>query len=523
MPPRVNACAVLLVVAFVTALVAAPKPRLSVAVPPPTEPAATQATSRPSWPPVPDDALLRVYQTELGDRFDPAKSKQYLAAQDLIESYFENPKAAARSAVVKQLEATGLDAGTVGRLCRVRKYWPALDAGGVYYVNEKVGVFPTRYFFGLPRQYDRTKPWPLVIKLPTAHAFITDPPPTAEQVAQIYTKWVKEELEAHPDAVVVMPLLNLDELWGPSYGGTAAVVQPMQHVAGRANIDPSRVYLSGHAMSSYACWNLALHQPTYFAAFNALAGGASQPFQRIRVINLRNTLPVAWHDADDKVTSVKSTQGIVQALRLQKVNVEYEETKGLGHAPDAATEARLYQKMRSRTRELYPTSVALQSNRPDSAYNRVDWVQVYQPLEPGDEKKATFGWGSGVMRYNANSHRLEATRNGNRVDVTASNVETFRVYLNDQMVDLTKPVTVAVNGRVRFEGVVPQSVDEMMKDQIFLGRGWRYFTAVVDIDVTGRPTPTTTLPATRAATRPATVPGVRPATVPATRRTLPSR
>lgn len=508
-PPLKRCVAAVVVLAFVGGLVAAPRPRPTVAVPPATEPAT--ASTRPTWPPVRPETLAAMDQTELGALYRPASSAAYLRAHELIERYFETAKLSERKQIVRELEATALPPAVIGRLCRIRLYWPALDAGGVYYVNEKTGIFPTRYFFGVPQGYDRAKSWPLVLKLPTAQAFLADPPPSAEQVTEIYTKWVKEELAAHPDAVVVMPLLNLDELWGPSYAGMNAVLQPMQHVAGRVNIDPSRVYVVGHSMSAHATWNLALHYPTYFAAINPLAGGASADWQRVRAANLRNVLPVAWHDADDQSIKVDVSRGIVKALKAQKVDVDYEETKGIGHVPDAATVERLYAKMRARARDLYPPTIALRSNRPDTMFNRSDWVQIYQPTNPGKDHRVGFGYGSGSMVYNDNIWGVTATRAGNRIDVLADNVDSLRVYLNDQMVDLTKPVTIVVNRKVRFEGVVKQSVDELMKDQAFLGRGWRYYTAVVDVELT--PRPPTTKPATQAATRPATATtgGTRPA------------
>ena len=40
-----------------------------------------------------------------------------------------------------------------------------------------------------------------------------------------------------------MPLLNLNEGYGPSYPGMNSVIQAMLHVTGRVNIDPQRVYL----------------------------------------------------------------------------------------------------------------------------------------------------------------------------------------------------------------------------------------------------------------------------------------
>src|SRR5213083_2770995 len=127
-PRSLRACAALLAATFVGALLAAPAPRPSVAVPPSTDPAATQATSRPAWPPVPAEGLDEMYKTELGERFRPQMLPAYRKAHELIEAYFESSGRAARSAIVKQLEDTELDPAIIGRLCRVRTYWPQLDA-----------------------------------------------------------------------------------------------------------------------------------------------------------------------------------------------------------------------------------------------------------------------------------------------------------------------------------------------------------------------------------------------------------
>ena len=138
----------------------------------------------------------------------------------------------------------------------------------------------------------------------------------------------------------------------------------------------------GHSMAGHAVWNLALNYTTYFAAVNPLAGAASQDWQRLRLLNLRNTLPVVWHDADDPVLKVDFSRTLVKLLREAKVDVEYDETKGVGHAPSAEIADRAYEKMRARTRELYPAQVSIQSNRPEPIYNRLDWVQVWQEIEP---------------------------------------------------------------------------------------------------------------------------------------------
>lgn len=440
-----------------------------------------------------------MYRSELGEQYQPGMFEKLQAAHREIEAYFSGDSKR-RGEIVKSLEATAIDPNVLGRITRIRLHWPNV-ASGIYFVNEQVGPNPVRYFLGVPRGYDRTSSWPLVIKLPTAHAFLTDPPPTPDDVANIYSEWIEEELTAHPDALVLMPLLNLDEFYGPSYAGMNTVIEPLRHVGERVNFDPARVYLIGHSMAAYAVWNLGLHYTTYFAAINPLAGAASGDWQRLRLMNLRNVLPVVWCDAQDKVLSPESSRSLVRALRGMKFDVEFEETNGVGHSPSPDLVARQYQKLRARTRALYPKQVSLQSNRPDTMFNRLDWVQVYQQIRTGPERRMLIKHGSGMIKVTQNACKIDAAlTRANWIEAASENAASMRFYLNEQMIDFSQPVTVMVNRKVRFEGFVKPSVEEMLKDQIFLGRGWRYFTGVVDIDFGGEPatraaTPSTTVPA----------------------------
>jgi hypothetical protein len=526
MPPRLprRFAVVLLWTCAVAGLFAAAQASPpSAPTPPPVGPtpsAAPETTpaARPAVDTIPQATLQEMYRRELGNKYRPEDAARLHAAHVLVEEFFSATTAQERKAVVAKLHATGLDPNLIGRITRVRMHWPQLESGA-YYVNERVGPHQVRYFFGVPGGYDRTKPIPLVIKLPEAGPFIGQPRPDGDQVAAIYTAWISDELKAHPDAAVLMPLLNLDELWGPSYAGMNSVIQPLLHVAGRVNVDPARVYLLGHGMSAHAAWNLGLHYTTYFAAINPLAGSARADWQRLRLMNLRNTLPVVWHDASDPIIKVDLARALVRALRGLKINVEYEETKKVGHIPDAATAGRAYAKMRGATRQLYPIKVTLQSNRTDTMFNRLDWVQIWQPADPGEDRRLLLRRGSGVMVVTSNPFKLEADHpEGNRIDLATQNVDGLRVYLNDQMVNFAEPVHIFVNKKPRFSRMVKPSVEEMLKDQLFLGRGWRYFTGVVDIDVFDRPAPApatrsttrpTTRPATGATTRPTPRPGVR--------------
>ena len=411
------------------------------------------ADAVPGTVPAPMDAatLQRLFQAELGPLFTPQIAPKVAEAHALIEQYFAVKTAAERTAVVRKLEALKLDPNLIGRLTRVRANWPDLK-GGVYYVNERVGPHNVLYFLGVPESYDRTKPWPLLVKLPGAHAFLGDPPPTAKDVVETYTAWMKDELKDHPDALVLMPLLNLDELYGPSYKGMSTVIQPLLHVAWRANVDPRRVYMLGQGMPGHAAWNLVIHYPTYFAAINPMAAGLNTPFQIIRLPNLRNIFCIVWHDSEDPLVKVEVCRRVIARLRELKYEVEYQEAKNVGHAPNDESIRLMYDKMRMHTRELYPKEVVLSSDRPDTVFNRVDWVQVWQPIYAGKEEVHRMVKGTGTIITEATRTLTAKISAPNRIDVTSTNVQSFRLYLNDQMVDLSKPVTLFVNKVKRFEG-----------------------------------------------------------------------
>ena len=454
----------------------------------PTTPTPADAISRP--------LLLEMYQRELGNLYRPEQAEGLYRAHEMVERYFAAP--GERKQVLREIEATGVDPNLLGRITRLLMDWPGL-AGGVFYLTERLGVHTAMYFLGVPRGYDRTRAWPLVIKLPTAHAFVTQPPPTADQVVAIYSRWMKEQMDAHPDALCIMPLLNLSEFWGPSYAGMNAAIQPMLHATGRVNIDPARVYLVGHGMSAHAVWNLGLHYTTYFAAINPLAGGAKADWQRLRLINLGNVLPVVWHDSADTVVDPESSRQLVKVLRGFKYDVDYEETQGLGHVPPDQVVQRTYEKLVARRRELYPRQIAVRSNRRDAIFNRIDWLQIYQPTNPGKEVRNALAHGSGHIVLCQHAFGLTGRLAGpNRIEIDAQNVDIFRIHVNDQMVDFSRAINVIVNGRQRYEGLLRPSVETMLSDQLFLGRGWRYFTGVIDIDLAPASTrPATTLPATR--------------------------
>ena len=133
--------------------------------------------------------------------------------------------------------------------------------------------------------------------------------------------------------------------------------------------------------------------------------------------------------------------------------------------------------MRAALRDLYPRRRRSQSNRPEPMFNRVDWLQIWQAINPGNDHRLQFRRGTGHMIVTTTpGPPTRRYRQGQPHRDHDDNVDSFRLYLNDQMVDFSKPVTIVVNKKGPLRRPDPAGVDEMLKDQLFLGRGWRYFT-----------------------------------------------
>ena len=88
---------------------------------------------------------------------------------------------------------------------------------------------------------------------------------------------------------------------------------------------------------------------------------------------------MVWHDAGDKVVPVKQSRDLMKVLKRYNIQTRItNETKNVGHVPTGEMAERIYRALPPE-RELYPVQVTLQSNRPETLFNRIDWLQSINP------------------------------------------------------------------------------------------------------------------------------------------------
>lgn len=211
-------------------------------------------------------------------------------------------------------------------------------------------------------------------------------------------------------------------------------------------VDPDKVYLMGYSAGGDGVWQLAPRMADRFAAAAMMAGHPNEA----SLLGLRN-LPFAifmgGNDAAYDRNRIAAERG-AELARLRQADTEgYEHLlriyPGLGHWMDRR-DAEALPWMQRFTRQAWPRRVVWLQD--DVTHARYYWLSL------GDPAATKVG------------QHLTATVSGNRVDLTGDVPPGLRLHLDDVLLDLDHPVTVAVRGAAVWTGMVPRTAAALLAD-----------------------------------------------------------
>ncbi len=176
-----------------------------------------------------------------------------------------------------------------------------------------------QYLISLPRNYDvkSKKGSPLILFLHGAGERGTD-----VWKASIHgpSKYAAQHLDF--PFILVTPLCPAEEVWS-----NEVLLELLNEVIEKNNVDTNRIYLTGLSMGGYGVWNLGLAHPEKFAAIAPICGGGERIeillgargyVGPVKIQNLR-TLPVwAFHGAKDPVVPIDESERMIKALKEAK-------------------------------------------------------------------------------------------------------------------------------------------------------------------------------------------------------------
>jgi dienelactone hydrolase len=243
------------------------------------------------------------------------------------------------------------------------------------------------------------------------------------------------------------------------------VLATIQQVRTRYHVDPDRIFLTGMSNGGIGAWLIGMHHAPLFAGLAPMASGlddALMPF----LANLRNTPVYMIHGAKDQVMPVELSRAISRELTelgYPHVYREHQREHPMagGHFFPREELPDLVAWLNAQRREPLPSRLTLV--REASHFQAFGWVRL-----DATDPIAAFS-DDLVTKHDERIKRREYARLDvavvapNRIDVKAERVQRYSLFLNSQLIDIAKPITITTNGKQSFEGSVTASLETLLR------------------------------------------------------------
>jgi len=207
----------------------------------------------------------------------------------------------------------------------------------------KIGNETYRYQVYVPRDWKKTRKWPVVLFLHGAGERGDD---GFVQTEVGIGGAIRRYVDRFP-AIVVMPQCRKN-LWWTQDSMQEQALAAFEKSVKEFNGDPAQYYLTGISMGGYGTWSIAAKHPGKFAALVPVCGGIRPP-ARVQVPDADkvadpNVDPYAaaaqkigktpvwiFHGGADPVVSPDESRKMNEALKAVGGNVKYTEYDNVGH------------------------------------------------------------------------------------------------------------------------------------------------------------------------------------------------
>ena len=242
----------------------------------------------------------------------------------------------------------------------------------------------------------------------------------------------------------------------------------LKDLAARYNIDANRIYGTGFSRGGHELLEQTWHYPHLFAAIAPVCNDLRSEPKVFYVKYIQNTPTLLLHGDHDAF--FKTGQRVHELMKAANCPVEWGTYPG-GHTPEAPFKkdlSLLTKFFEKHAFDPYPKEVTHVVVHP--RYARAFWVDsrlvgsfLDKPPAPPEGKPAAAvpapaGAGGAPAAMQKPYALREAVfvvrvKDGNRIEVQANeHVAALDLYLSGKLVDMSKPVTVLLDGKTLYEG-----------------------------------------------------------------------
>lgn len=229
-------------------------------------------------------------------------------------------------------------------------------------------------------------------------------------------------------------------------------------------VNPDKVYLLGYSAGGDGVWRLAPRMADKWAAASMMAGHPGEASQ----VNLLNLPYMIWMGENDHFYNrnilARETGEIMDSLANANPGRYIHQTniiEGKGHWMDGV-DADALSWMAQYRREPYPTSIVWRQERVVREY---------------------FYWLSAPREELLQGKTVRAKIEDNTIDIEECDYSRLRIYINDEMADLDKKVTVRYKGEEIFSGKVERTITNLYSSLNARNDIRHSFPCIIEVDI----------------------------------------
>ena len=350
---------------------------------------------------------------------------------------------------------------------------------GRFYGDEKRGEYSLRWksksgpFFNnvvdVPSGYDPTKPMQLRVQLhggvgrpsPNTPARGDQPSGLSSPARTVNRIEGEQQIYLHPSGWAAAQWWDEEQIDN--------ILRAVDALKRKYNIDESRIYLTGISDGGTGVYYMALKEPNPWSSYLPLNGS-------IAVIrapqngadgemygnNLTNAPLYIVNGELDNLYPVDQVEPHVKWFQSMGVPLVFSPQPGAGHNTAWwPTEREPFETfVREHARIAHPAKLSWETERTDK-FNRNRWLVIDELRQ--DASRATELKDRGFFQHTKLSGRVDVTRDGNAFEVKVRDVAAVTLLLSPDVIDFSKPVTVTVNDKPAFAGLVKKDPATLLR------------------------------------------------------------
>jgi len=287
--------------------------------------------------------------------------------------------------------------------------------------------------------------------------------------------------------ILACPTMPMGNWW--TRDAADVVLATLRDVQARYHIDPDRIFLTGMSNGGIGVYLIGSHYAPLFAGLAPMASGLDDVLMPF-LANLRQTPVYMIHGVHDQVMPVELSRTIAKELTRLGYPFTYREHDRThpvagGHYFPREELPDLVAWFDKQRRPRFPSHLTVV--RDATHFLPFGWVRI-----DSTTRIAAFSDNLVDRRDDAIIHRVYASLDAkiagpNRIEVSTQRVQRYSLFLNQELIDLSKPVTVLTNGRVSYEGPVTASVETLLREARRRHDHALLFPAVLTISVDSTP------------------------------------